>query len=241
MGDTALNKLNTQLQPIYSNLTDLHGVQTNALAKQDNMLNIVDTEQKRLKDKKDSIDNAVENQKRVIYFNDNSRKVYSAYLNILITLAIILGAIFIIKILYSRFSTYIPEFVFNFTMVAIISLGLIIIYNLYIGIRSRDNYNFDELKLTAPQFAPSSTSPGGFEFGTLVGCIGSQCCTPATDDTPGTKWNPSIGKCEFSSSLNDPTPSSSACPTVPIKPSYDEEISSIKANQAAETGYSIIK
>jgi hypothetical protein len=251
MANSALDSLNHQLQPIYSNLTNLQGVQTNALAKQDDMLDIINYEQKRLQDKQNSIDQAVENQKRIIYFNDNSRKVYSAYLNILITIGIILGVIFVIRIIYLNFSGYIPEFVFNITMIAIMSIGLIIIFNIFMGIRSRDNYNFDELNLKPPTFATSSTSsPGFFNFGSLAGCIGSQCCTPPTEDTPGTKWNPSIGRCQFSPSLNTPisteNPVGTDSPDSYTSPlsyfsSSNQYIPNLRANETFETGYSMIE
>lgn len=242
MADTALDHLNQQLQPIYSNLTDLQGVQTNALAKQDDMIDIIDKEQKRLQDKQDSIDQAVENQKRIIYFNDNSRKIYSAYLNILITIAVVLGAIFIVRILYLNFAGFVPEFIFTITMIIVVSIGLMIVYKLYIGIRSRDNYNFDELNLTAPHFAPpsSTSSPAGFGFGSFVGCVGSQCCTPATADTPGTKWNSSIGRCQFSPALNNSMITSASPSPVGTSSPYSSEqtINNLHANEAFESGYS---
>jgi len=249
MAETALDKLNHQLQPIYSNLTDLQGVQTNAMAKQDDMLEIIDMEQKRLQDKQEAIDKAVENQKRIIYFNDNSRKVYSAYLNIVITSAIILGVIYILRVIQLQFGGFIPESVFTVTMIAVLSIGLIVIYRMYLGIKSRDNYNFDELRLNAPHFAPpsSTSSPGGFGFGSFTGCIGSQCCTPPSGDTPGTKWNASAGKCVFSPALNNPTittPSISVteAPSGTDSPYSSEEYSMIlKANEAFETGYSSYK
>ena len=249
MADIALDNLNRQLQPIYSNLTNLQGVQTNALAKQDDMLDIVDMEQKRLQDKQDTIDKAVENQKRIIYFNDNSRKVYSAYLNILITAAVILGVIYIMRVIQLQFGEFIPEMVFTVMTVAVLSIGLIMIYNMYLGIRSRDNYNFDELRLNAPNFAPpsSTSSPGGFGFGSFAGCIGSQCCTPPSGDTPGTKWNSSAGKCVFSPALNNPTettPSISVteAPSGTNSPySANEYSRTLKANEAFETGYSSYK
>jgi len=253
MADTALEKLNNQLQPIYSNLTDLQGVQTNALVKQDDMLDIVDMEQKRLQDKQDTIDKAVEHQKRVIYFNDNSRKVYSAYLNILITFAIILGIVYILRVIQFQFGGYIPELFFTIAAIAVISIGLIIIYNMYRGIKSRDNYNFDELRLKAPRFAPpgSTSSPGSFGFGSFVGCIGSQCCTPPTEETPGTKWNATVGKCQFSPALNNPAITTPAVPTedeatddetiTTRSPYSGQYIPSLQANEAFETGYSSYK
>jgi hypothetical protein len=199
MADIALNNLNQQLQPIYSNLTNLQGVQLNTISKQKDLMNIVDYEQDRLQEKEDSINHAAENQKRIIYFNDNNRKVSSAYLNIVITITVVLAIIYIVRVIHNIYGSFIPDSVFEILVIMAVSIGLIIIYNLYIGIISRDNYNFDELKLNAPIIGvPNSTSSGSLGFGGLVGCIGSQCCTPSTEDTPGTIWDTGKGRCVFS-------------------------------------------
>ena len=200
-----LDKINDVLQPMYTNLTNLQGVQTNAVAKQQDMLGIVDFEKRRLKDKEESIDHAIENQKRIIYFNDNSRKIYSAWLYILIVITIGLASIFVVRLLYTRYSEIVPEFVFNIVIIAIVSIGLIISFKLWSGIRARNHYNFDELNLDPPTIGSSKNNSNGFGLGSLVGCIGSQCCTPATANGPGTKWDPSIGKCLYVASLSSPT------------------------------------
>jgi hypothetical protein len=69
-----LSDTNQQLHKVYTNLAELSGVQVNALTKQTSIMDIVKSENQRLKEKKNTIDQAVENQKRIIYFNDNSRK-----------------------------------------------------------------------------------------------------------------------------------------------------------------------
>jgi hypothetical protein len=212
MADTALENLNDQLQPIYTNLSNLQGVETNAVAKQQDMLKIVDFEQDRLEKKQEMIDQAVENQKRIIYFNDNSRKIYSAWLYILITITIVLAIIFLIRILYSNYGAYLPEMGFNIAMIAVISIGAIIIYRLWAGIRARDHYNFDELNLNPPNIGTPSNTSSGFGFG-LVGCIGKQCCTPATMTSPGTKWDPTLGKCLYTGALTSPSDTSNTSDT----------------------------
>jgi preprotein translocase subunit Sss1 len=257
MADVALDNLNDQLQPIYTNLMNLQGVQMNAVAKQQDMMNIVDFEQERLQQKQNTIDQAVENQKRIIYFNDNSRKVYSAWLYILLIVIIVLGVIYIIRVLHTHYSEIIPEMVFSISIVGVVAVGLILCFRYWSDIRARDNYNFDELNLKPPIIGKKNDNNnyGGLGLGSLVGCIGAQCCTPPSADSPGTKWDPSIGKCLYGEPLNSSVTSTS-CPTsipssttgVPysssppvVNPTSSISIpidNSIAANEAFEVGYS---
>lgn len=203
-----LNNVNDKLNDIYIGLSDLRGVQTNALTKQTEISDIIRKENDRLKGKQQTIDQAIENQKRILYFSDNSRKRYSAYLKIVIVLAITLGIVYLIRVLNYHVGEKIPGFVYNVLLVATISIGLIIIWRLYESIHMRDRYNFDELKLKAPRTRdPNDDTKGSGELGSLLGCVGSQCCTLPTADTPGTKWDPDKGKCVFSDIVPTGTPS----------------------------------
>ena len=228
-----LKNVNEKLEDVYIGLSDLRGVQTNALTKQTEISNIITKENDRLSDKKKTIDQAIENQKRIIYFNDNSRKIYSAYLKILVTIAITLGIVYLIRVLQLNIGSFIPDMVYNILYIAIISIGLIYVWIVYKGIRERDPYNFDELKLTAPHIGvPNSTSSGGMGFGSIVGCIGSQCCTPSTAETPGTKWDAGLGRCIFAPANEDgllpitPEETQPADSTDLEQPSFDEGFAS---------------
>lgn len=211
----ALFNLNRYLFDTYNSLVDLQGVQTNALSKQNDVLDIVSAESERLNSKKAVIDQASLNQKRIIFFNDNSRKIYAAYIKIIVTLAITLAIVYILRVLY--FNSLIPESVLTLSIIITLSVGLIIMYNYYAAIRSRDPYNFDELKLDPPSTPnPNATvavNDANLLFGGMAGCIGSQCCTPATNETAGTMWNSVKGKCEYANAL---APTTTTVPTVPI-------------------------
>jgi hypothetical protein len=228
---TAITNMNNQLSNIYTNLTGLQGSQINALTKQTNVMEIVEKENERLSSKEHTIDQAVENQNRIIYFNDNSRKITAAYLKILITITITLGMIFLVRVIYFHFGSSLPDMLFNVLMVVIISLGLIVCYNFYNTIRLRTIYDFDELNLAAPPTSdPTATTSPDSDFGSLVGCIGSQCCTLPNGNTPGTQWDPSKGRCVFSPAGSTiATPSSSTPPFTPA-PSYSEVQSLISTN-----------
>jgi len=251
-----LSATNQQLYKVYTNLAELSGVQVNALTKQTSIMDMVKSENQRLKEKKNTIDQAVENQKRIIYFNDNSRKVYSAWLYILLVVIIVLGVIYVIRLLHTYYSEIIPDMVFSITIVGVVSLGLIICFRYWSDIRARDNYNFDELNLEPPILGgkDDNNTYGGLGLGSLVGCIGAQCCTPPSGDKPGTKWDPSIGKCLYVESVNSSITSTSSPTSIPsnstgvpysssppvVNPS-STPISvdkSVGANEAFEVGYS---
>jgi uncharacterized membrane protein len=201
-------KINEQLENIYINLATLQGSQMNAMTKQTNVKNLIDTENSRLTQKKNTIDQAIDNQKRIIYFNDNSRKINLAYLSILITIAISLAMVYLVRIIFYHFGDSITQYVgnffsdiiFNILMIAIISIGILISAMNYKTIIYRDPYNFDELRLSAPKMADSTENKGG-NLGlnpSGAGCIGPQCCTPSTPQTPGTQWSEIQGKCVYS-------------------------------------------
>jgi len=259
MAEIALDNLNDQLQPIYTNLMNLQGVKMNAVAKQQDMMNIVDFEQERLQQKQNTIDQAVENQKRIIYFNDNSRKVYSAWLYILLIVIICLGVIYVIRVLYTHYSEVVPEIVFSISIVGVVSIGLILCFQYWSDIRARDNYNFDELNLEPPIIGgkDDNNTYGGLGLGSLVGCIGAQCCTPPSGDKPGTKWDPSIGRCLYVESVNSSITSTSSPSSPTSIPSNTTAVpysssppvvnptsvpisieNSNQANEAFEVGYS---
>jgi len=189
-----LSSTNEQLYKVYTNLSELSGVQVNALTKQTNIMDMVKSENQRLLNKKNTIDQAVENQKRIIYFNDNSRKVSSAWLRIIITITIALGALFLIRVISHH--GFLPDMLFNVLAVAIISISILVVFNYYKGIRARDNYNFDEIRLNPPKMSdPNKDSTPSSSISPMSTCIGSQCCIIATDEDPGTHWNPILGKC----------------------------------------------
>ena len=183
---------NDKLKSVYSSLTTLNGVQTNAISRQTDIKDIIDKEADRLKSKQDQIDQAAKNQKRLIYFKDNSRKVYAAYLKIMITAVFTLAIVWIIRLINFHVGEFIPQFITNISMIATVSIGAIIMYNYYIEILSRDRYNFDELKLNPPgplaTPSPMTSTSSSNTSGSGI-CIGQNCCH---DDTV---WISTSNKC----------------------------------------------
>jgi hypothetical protein len=163
---------------------------------------ILTYENDRLTQKKQTIDDAVISQNRIIHFNDNSRKIHGSYIRILIVFTIILAIIWIVTTI-KEMITIIPDWIFDIILVLTICIGVIIIYNYYIDIIRRNRYNFDELNNAPPTITKSSDSDvsnvsnvsNGDIMGGLVNiCVGQDCCNPTTDLT-GTKWDEVTSKC----------------------------------------------
>lgn len=187
----SLSEFNGKLNSMYSQLTDLNRIQSNAIFRQNDINDILDNENARLLSKKEQINKAAENQNQIIFFNDNNRKLYGAYLKIIITLTITLAIVWIIRVIDHHFGEYIPIAIINILLIVTISTGLIIIYNYYIFIKSRDSYNFDELKLNPPHQNIDKTSEsknGGDLFSSAnakQSCVGSYCCSPPNNGSRG--------------------------------------------------------
>jgi hypothetical protein len=201
----ALNNLTNGLNSVYASLTNLKDIQDNALARQNDIKYLVEYESDRLNNKKMVIDKAIDTQNRIIYFNDNSRKIYAAYLKILITVVIILAIVWFFLTLASYLKNdFIPEWVINIIIIIVVATGLIYIYKCYIEIRRRNRYNFDELNLEPPPIksdVDKKASSGSNLLDDMKSCEGAECCAPATVGNPGSRWNELTGKCEYEEAL----------------------------------------
>lgn len=187
--ETKLNNLQKNLQAVSTNLLVLEQTQQNALSKQNDVKNLVDVENKRLNNKKMTVDEAIKTQNRIIYFNDNSRKRYTAYLNLTICIAVILAIIYFLVVFKSNLSFF-PDWLFIILIIIIVSGGIIVLFLIYYNIQRHDLYNFDELKFNAPVTQPPDTSNSESDLNlNLKGCINGDCCDITTI------WDSSYNKC----------------------------------------------
>jgi len=206
-----LGEFNSKLTVANDKLTTLKGVQNNAIMNQDKVNQLVIDENARLLSKKQHIDEAVENQKRIVYFNENNQKKTMVYIKILVTVVI---GLFIILAIYIYAGIFIPLYIVYILIIATGVISGIISINLYFTIISRDNYNFDELKYdTLP--IPGTVSEedksknGAFNFNQM--CIGEQCCNPPTSTESGTVWDGTLGQCLFAPpTAPNPAPTASS-------------------------------
>ena len=170
--------------------------QLNALSRQNDVQNLLSYETGRLKNKKKAIDDAMKAQGRIIFFNDNSRKWYAAYLKIILILVVILAIIFALKLLSDNFSTIIPLWILQIAFILTITIGIIVIFGVYAENARHSRYNYDELNMTSPDVEitdPSDSTnatPSPFNMGLPGVCMGEACCTEGT-----TIWDDTTQKC----------------------------------------------
>jgi hypothetical protein len=193
--DTELTELGKRVATQSATLQTLNGIQKAGIIEQEKIDEIITTEQTRLENKKSAIDDAITSQNRIIYFNNNTRKVYEAYIKIVIVLAIALAIIWVIRIVKTHIE-FIPDWILDILVVATISISLIVIFNYYMDIRVRSRYNFDELNLDAPPDNSNNSKSkgnGGNLFDGISTCVGAACCT--TDGIGATIWDEDTSKC----------------------------------------------
>jgi hypothetical protein len=206
--NTDITPINSNLSGYITSLNTAKDIQSNALARQNDVKNILDSETKRLITKKTEIDNAMKAQGRIIFFNDNSRKRYAAYLKIIIAIVIVLATLFVLKLVGDNFSDYVPLILIQLFYVISISGGIIYVWATYSEILRHSRYNYDEMRLDPPDASMidlsgnTASGYGNFGLGTLGlkgdFCVDGDCCDE------GTIWNETAGKCVVPSSTTAP-------------------------------------
>ena len=191
-GRTASSGTAPQIDNLKAQITDLQTSVSNVsepvLIHQKDMSDILYNETTRLNSKKDSIDNAVTTQKRMIQMNDSDGKKNSEYIKMvvagIIVLAIIIGLTFL-----SRVFPFIGGIVM-FIVILLISGYIIYCVQKYYMISSRDKMDFDKLATTSPNILTSTQTEATLKANqgsgdllgslNLSGCIGSSCCDVGT-------------------------------------------------------------
>jgi len=171
----------------------------NILDHQDEMKHILNNEQQRLNQKKESIESAIMTQQRMIQLNESYQKRYAYTTKIIIVITIILILILALSFV-SNYFPFIPSFVILTLNIIIITIGIIYVARSYMDFSRRSNMNFDEIKIDndptslstpgalGPVASPAQSlfSMASNEFNT---CFGSQCCSP------GTSWDSAKAQC----------------------------------------------
>lgn len=172
----------------------------------DKIKTILNSEKDRLDNKKKTIDDAIVSQKRIMFYNDNNRKIYASYIRILIVFTVILAIIWCVNTL-KQIITFVPESVFDITLVLTICIGIIVIYNYYIDILMRKRNNFDEINSAPPTILKSDPDVSNASNGDIMGglmniCVGEQCCNPRPEGQSSastdvyTIWDNTTSKCK---------------------------------------------
>jgi len=171
--------------------TDLNAVQTQ-------LDTVITDEYTRLDTKQKSIDNAIYGQERVAGLNESYTQKIAQYRNL-----IILGVVSITLCMglhYLSQYTPISAGILNMIYIFIVAISLILAIRIFLLIQSRDNMDFNLLKLPPPTIDASKNSIAGTaNYTNLTGfssCIGAACCGPDPDDsTKITYWDSANSMC----------------------------------------------
>jgi len=185
--------------------------------RQNNVMNILDTEYNRLTSKQQNIDNALEGKQRGSFLNDNYRERYSHYTKIVLTFVLTLVSIYILNA--SKGFLPIPDFVVNFIIVVIVGVALLLTYYNYMTIMVRDKIYFDELNLAPPDLKNNMvygnipqvdlSRNSLFSLPNFGLCVDSDCCST------GTVWDSNSASCVvIGSDTSKPSTTSAGVPTV---------------------------
>lgn len=187
----------------------------NILTQQQQMKNILNNEQSRLLQKKQSIEGAITTQQRMIELNESYQKRYAYYTKVVITITIVLIVILGISFL-SKLFPVIPTFIISTLYVIVIAVAVIYIIYYLRDIHRRSNMNFDEIRIDnnplslSNQGASVATSPTTSLYdlaSKYAVCIGPECCSE------GTTWDAKNAVCS-SNGVNTSTPVQSGFTTI---------------------------
>jgi hypothetical protein len=194
-----LKSMQNRIKNLNNNYKSLNDSNNSLQTSQNDMINIVNTEKKRLDEKAALIDGALESKQRAIYLNDSARKRQYNY--IYIFFALIIGILIITPFLFlQNILPIIPDSFINFIII-IVASG-VIIYSIIVFRESskRDVLYYDKLNipnnknLTPGEIAQRQDSAK--KAGNLIDqtlnpyvCVGSSCCSY------NSTWDNSANKC----------------------------------------------
>ena len=163
--------------------------------------NILDEELLRLNGRKDAIDNAEEERKRMIQLTMSATERQQAYNNIYIVIVITLAIFVGVKLIYQF--ELVPDFILDIVSAFVISAGLIYCIILYSDIIRRTKMHFDQIDLGSPivksQIQIDKENADLIKAGDLATiatkanegkCVGEACCST-------TSWDSGNSRCGF--------------------------------------------
>jgi hypothetical protein len=160
----------------------------NILTKQAGVSDIIKAENDRLVQKKQSIDQALVGQKRLLTLNDSYRLKYAEYMKMILIVIIVL----IIWVILNKLASigFLPDAFHTLLVIVDITIGLFSCYFIYLDISQRNNMNFNEINVAAPKKltpdelrkSQEDAAKAGNLLGTInfSGCVGAECCSDGT-------------------------------------------------------------
>ena len=169
-----------------------------------NMYDIVNTENERLKEKKLNIDQQMESKERLRLLNDNIRKRGEDISSIVIAFVFVLVVFTLLRLAAKRFES-IPDYVFEVPNFILVAIGIIYICTIIARIVGRDRLYYDKLIFEKPalddpqQVKQNHDAAARDEVGNL--CQGEICCDPYND----LFYDPDTNKCTYRPNSNKQT------------------------------------
>ena len=170
----------------------------NILTEQNDMINIVKTEQDRVEKKKEFIDQAVMEQKRKALFTESNKLRNAEYTKIILIfiLCVVIHILLIAAYKYF-FEEPIPDKVFTMFALAHLcnfAIWTIIAFSMYVNIQTRSQINFNKLDLPPPsQTSYQDSTPAVADYNNLFKdlgyCYAENCCGS------NTTWIKETGQC----------------------------------------------
>jgi|UniRef100_A0A6C0LPV9 hypothetical protein len=183
--------ISTNLGQLYKNLNNQVINTNDVILKQQDVINIVDAEKQRLLLKKQTVDDSLQQQKRLIQLNNSYRLRYTDYIKIMLFITFVI-VLFVGIVLAQRYLPFIPSIVFEVMLILLIPISIIIMYYRFRNLMVHNNMNYEEIdykpptilsaeeKLAAQVKARETQQSSGDLLGGLSGCIGKDCCGETT-------------------------------------------------------------
>ncbi len=186
------NNLNAKVNALDSAVSASNASIIPTLTKQQEVGAVLTREEERLRDRKQAIDAAGDEQKRLVDLTRNAtqrtRAINNMYIVAVVGLIIYLGIRFVTGIL--------PEIVTDVLNVLVVSITILTILKMYADYTRRNNMDFDMINLGEPSemVGKASGSSGSAGAGLIESRIGGGCekdaCCPE-----GTKYNEKYAIC----------------------------------------------
>jgi len=154
-----------QIQSIQKSLADMYSNYGNAITssvtildKQQSVNEIVSKEKDRINSEKNNLDQILQTNTRNNDLKENARKRQNAY-NYMLFIAVIILSICLVLSFIRKTIPIIPEALFSFLYVILLSVGIIYISYLYYDISTRDMLNFDEIHFSYSPTTNNKNNP----------------------------------------------------------------------------------
>ena len=170
------------------------------LTQQNDMIDIVSKEQKRLDEKKFLIDQAEMGEQRKVLLTNSNRLRAAEYTKIILCAVAGLVIHVVLRVIKQKLveepSTQNIDTLFIILHIVNILVWSITMFYIYVNIQARSHINFNQLELPPPSLTGDSTTPATANYNNLFKdlgvCVEESCCGSDT------KWDSGSGKCQES-------------------------------------------